>query len=135
MKALAFLLLITLAASYHIRENHQYWYTANRKAAESQVPYADVAWNYCDYKCTTFEKFVPGVDFYVINFRESAVKPNFSACYGKSATGQIQLWNKYLSNDFYEKQCGDDSEDYLQNNSRYQKLSEEGVGIGALFNY
>ena len=134
MKTIALLFLVTLASAYHIRENHQYWYTANRKAAETNVPFADVAWNYCDYKCTTLEKLVPGVDFYIINYRESSVKPNFSACYGKTLTGAVKLWNTYTSNAFYEEQCGGDSEDYLTN-SKYTKLSEEGVGIGTLFSY
>lgn len=48
MKAVIFLLLVALAASYHVRAEHQYWYTANRKAAETGVPFADVTWNYCD---------------------------------------------------------------------------------------
>lgn len=87
IKAIAILFLVTLAASYHVRENHEYWYTANRKATEANIPYADFGWNYCDYKCVSLEKIVTGVDFYVINFRESVVKPNFSACYGKSLTG------------------------------------------------
>lgn len=134
IKGLALLLLVTLGTCYHVRENHEYWYTANRKAAQTNVPYADVAWNYCDYKCTSLEKFVTGVDFYIINFRESTVKPNFSACYGKSLTGSVKLWNTYLSNSFYESQCGSDSEDYLTN-SKYTKLSEEGTGIGTLFSY
>jgi hypothetical protein len=97
MKVVALLLLITLASCFNVRANHEYWYTANRKTAESGIPYADVAWNYCDYKCTSFEKVVPGVDFFIINFSQSAVKPNFAACYGRAPTGQVKLWNTYIS--------------------------------------
>lgn len=135
MKALAFLLLLTLAACYNIRENHEYWYTANKKTAQSGVPFADIAWNYCDYKCTSFEKLVPGVDFYIINFSQSAVTANFAACYGKSATGQIQIWNKYVQNSWFDKNCGSETEDYLSLTTKYTIVSQEGQGIGANFNY
>lgn len=124
MKALALLLLITLTSTYHVRENHQYWYTANRKTAETQVPYADSPWNYCDYKCTSFEKLVPGIDFFIINFRQSSVTPNFAACYGKNLLGQVKLWNQFAKNSWYESNCGSDSEDYYANTQKYQQLSQ-----------
>ena len=109
MKTVVFLLLVALATSYHVRSEHQYWYTANRKPAETGVPFADVAWNYCDVKCTTLEKLKPGYDFYVINFKDAVYKPNFSACYAKSVTAPTPvLWNKVVSNDWYEKNCGGD---------------------------
>jgi len=126
MKALAFLLLVTLAASYSIRENHQYWYTANRKTAEAGVPFADVAWNYCDYKCLSFEKLALGVDFYIVNFKQSSVTPNFAACYGKSATGEVKPWNSYVQNAWFDKNCGADTEDWALNTAKYSIVSKEG---------
>jgi hypothetical protein len=79
---------------------------------------------------------VPGVDFFVISFSESAVKPNFAACYGKAPTGQVKLWNTYISsNSWYEENCGADTEDYYANTQNYQQVGQEGVGIGANFNY
>ena len=134
MRAIILLVLVVFAASYHVRDQHQYWYTAARKTAKSGVPFADVAWNYCDYKCLTMEKFHAGVDFYVVNFKDAIYKPNFSACYAKTTGGTPRLWSQVASNKWYEKNCGDDDEDYLKN-SKYEKVSEEGVGIGTLIQY
>ena len=135
MKTIILLLLVAvLATSFHVREEHNYWYTAARKTAKTGVPFADVAWNYCDYKCTSFEKYYPSVDFYIINFKDAIYKPNFSACYAKSVGGTPQLWSKVASNKWYEKNCGDDDEDYLKNKD-YEKVSEEGVGIGTPIKY
>ena len=135
MKAVVFVLLVALATSYSIRTEHQYWYTANKGAAQSGVPFADVAWNYCDLKCVTFEKIYPGNDFYIINFKDAVYKPNFSACYVKTpgSTDPV-LWSKVASNDFYDKNCGGDKEDYLKN-SAFTKINEEGVGIGTKIVY
>lgn len=136
-KAFAFILLVTFAASYHIRENHEYWYTAGKSVAESKVPFADVAWNYCDYKCLTFETF-PGqeaVDFFVINFGDSVPKPDFAACYGqKVGDAAPKLWNTFVQNEWYNKNCGDDKEDYLTNN-KYTKKEEVGKARNTLLNY
>lgn len=51
MKTLLLLVLVTLAASRYTRVEHDYWYTANKKTAQTGVPYADAPWNYCDMKC------------------------------------------------------------------------------------
>lgn len=135
MKAVVFVLLVALATSYHVRTEHQYWYTANKGAAQSGVPFADVAWNYCDLKCISLEKIYPGNDFYVINFKDVVYKPNFSACYVKApGATNPDLWSKVAKNDFYDKNCGGDTEDYLKN-SVYTKISEEGVGIGVKITY
>lgn len=122
-------LLAVLATSFHVREQHDYWYTAAKKTAESGVAFADVAWNYCDYKCATLETYYPGVDFYVIKFKGPVYKPDFAACYAKTAGGNPQLWNKVAKNTWYETNCGDDTEDYLTN-PKYTKESEDGVGLG-----
>jgi hypothetical protein len=53
-------------------------------------------------KCTAFEKSVPNVDFFLINFRTSRTSPIAAMCYGKSATGDIQLWSNYIQNDFFQ---------------------------------
>ena len=127
-------LLTALATSYHIRDSHDFWYNAARKTASSGVPYADVAWNYCDYKCITLETIYPSIDFYVINFKDAIYKPNFSACYAKTPGGTPQLWNKVAQNSWYQENCGDDKEDYLQNPD-YTQESQEGTGIGTPINY
>jgi hypothetical protein len=64
------LALISLSCSIFIRNNeqHDYWYTAGKAAATSGVPYADIAWGYCDMKCTYLEHYYPGLDFVVIGF-------------------------------------------------------------------
>lgn len=134
MKVLLVLFLVALATSRYVREDHEYWYTVNRKAAETNVPFADVAWNYCDLKCTYLEKLYPNTDFYVVNFKDAFYKPNFSACYAKQTGGTDKLWNKVASNDFFEANCGGDSEDYLHNDA-YEKISEEGRGIGTKIEY
>lgn len=35
----------------------------------------DAGWNYCDIKCTTLEKYVPEVDFYVATFGRGPLDP------------------------------------------------------------
>lgn len=134
MKSIVFLLLVFLATSRYVRDNHEYWYTANRKAAETGIPFADAAWNYCDMKCTRFEKLHHGYDFYIVNFKDAIYKPNFSACYARATGGTPQLWSKVAKNTWFETNCGEDSEDYL-NNKDYEKISEEGVGIGTYIHY
>lgn len=98
MKIIVFALLVVFAASFHVRsEQHDYWYTAAKNTASTGVPFADVAWNYCDVKCVNFEKKKAGFDFFVINFKDAVYKPNFTACYAKNvATGEVTLWNKVI---------------------------------------
>lgn len=90
--------LIGIVAAKFTREEHNYWFSANRKTATSDVPYADVAWNYCDLKCLYLESIYDHVDFYVANFKDAMYKPNFSACYAKLEGGAPQLWNKVAHN-------------------------------------
>ena len=115
------LLLIILCQSLNL-QTHDYWFTKFKKSAQSGIPYADVAWNYCDLKCIYLESIVPNTDFYVVNFQDTLYKPNFSACYAVVSGGKPQLWNKAISNSFYERICGGDKEDYLAN-SKYKKIS------------
>jgi hypothetical protein len=124
--------LLTVGITLHVR--HEFWTTANRKTAEIGIPYADLTWDYCDYRCLFLESLKPNVDFYIINFRNSFYKPNFSACYAKPVGGTPQLWNEVITNNFYDLYCGKDTEDYLYN-SQYEKISEEGVGVGTLISY
>lgn len=71
----------------------------------------------------------------MVNFQDAVYKPNFSACYAKAVgTQTYQLWNKVITNDWYEKNCGSDSEDYLTN-SAYKKTDEAGVGVGVRITY
>ena len=134
MKFGIFLVLLLTATAKFIRDNHDYWFTAGRKSAETGIAYADVAWNYCDYKCLYLESLYPNNDFYIVNFKDAFYKPNFSACYVKPNGGTTQLWNRIANNKFYETYCGNDIEDYLDN-ANYEKISEEGVGIGTLIHY
>ena len=87
-------------------------------------------------KCISFEKLYPGVDFFVINFKDSLLKPDFSACYAKKVDGSVVLWDKVASNDWFQKNCGSESEDYLANASKYPKDGTElGSGLGVLIDY
>ncbi len=148
MKTLVFVLLVTLAVSFNVRPSHDYWYSAGRKVVETGAPYVDVAWNYCDLKCLSLEKLYPGYDFFVIYFKDATIyKPDFAVCYVQPAvTGQAQvggvtvgtsaqLWNTVAKNDFYEKNCGSDSEDYLKNTNGYKEQKRDGVGLGVQITY
>lgn len=95
VKATFLIPLLIINILCKIQNLHQYWYTtAKSTATVNAPPYADGLWNYCDIKCTSFEKIVPGVDFYVANFRDASYRPNFSACYAKLPNGTSVLWNK-----------------------------------------
>lgn len=98
MKLYLALFLLALATSRYVRDNHDYWYTVNRKSAETGVPYADVAWNYCDLKCLYMENLKSGTDFYVVNFKDAWYKPNFSVCYAKPNGGVAKLWKDVVQN-------------------------------------
>jgi hypothetical protein len=142
-------LLVTLVAlaSASLTRNHNFWYTAGKVGATSGVPYADLAWNYCDMKCTYLEKIFANTDFVVIPFSESTLKPDFAACYianNKNGTTTYTLWNTVARNTYYEKNCGGgdtaEVEDYyaatLGATPKY-KVSGPilGVGIGTEINY
>jgi hypothetical protein len=135
MKTLIFIVLVALAASEHVRREHNYWYTAGLATAKTGVPYTDVAWNYCDIKCATFEKQKPGYDFFIINFQDAVYKPNFSACYATApGSSTPTLWNKVVQNKWYEDNCGKDDTDYLTNTA-YKVVDKVGVGIGTAIVY
>lgn len=151
------ILLVALLAlgSCSLTRNHQTWYTASRSIALSGLPYADSAWNYCDFKCTYLEKYYPGKDFVVIPFSAGSLSPNFAACYvatgaaissntsvstngtstSTGSTTNYALWNTVASNTFYESACGGDKEDYYTQttgaNPKYTVSGNiQGVGIG-----
>ena len=135
MKLVLVLALVMLASSRFVRENHDYWLTAGRKPAETNVPFVDVAWNYCDYKCLYLESIETNYDFYVVNFKDVIYKPNFSACYAKpksNTKATPQLWKEVIDNEWYENNCGGDDEDWLDH---YDKVNEEGAGFGKLIAY
>ena len=136
MKTCIFILLVALATSFHVRsEQHDYWYTANIKAAQTGVPFADVTWNYCDMKCVTFEKRFPGYDFFVINFHDAVYKPTLSACYALAPGSSTPvLWNKVAQNAWYEANCGSDTTDY-QTVKDYTIVDQTGGGIGTKISY
>ena len=134
MKYSLLIILLPLLSALHLRPTHQYWYLASKKKAETNVPYADVGWNYCDYKCLYLEELYPNIDFYIVNFKDTRGEPKFAACYAKPTGGTPKLWNKVADNTFFETNCGGDTEDYMLNDT-YKQVSEEGVGIGTLISY
>lgn len=77
---------------------------------------------------------MPNTDFFIINFKTESYEPEVSACYAQITGGKPQLWSDVISNSFYDRTCGQDKTDYL-NNSKYKKQSEAGVGIGTQINY
>lgn len=105
IKALLLSIFIFVSCSKYQKVGHKYWYTAPKKPAATGIPFADVAWNYCDLKCLYLENYYPNTDFVVINFEEAAYKPNFAACYVRSASG-YSLWSTIASNAFFEENCG-----------------------------
>lgn len=139
---LVLLALLLVFACADLTRSHNYWYTAAKKLATSGVPLGDVAWGYCDMKCTYLEKYYPLNDFLVINFSESTLKPDFAACYVaimKNGTTSYALWNTVAKSTYYEKNCGGgdkaELEDYyaqtLGSNPKYKVLPPlEGVGVG-----
>lgn len=46
-----------------------------------------------------------------------------SVCYGLESGGKPEPWSSFITNSFYDRACGDDEEDYL-NNSKYTELNE-----------
>jgi hypothetical protein len=35
----------------HFLRTHQYWYTAEKPLIKTGASFADISWNYCDFKC------------------------------------------------------------------------------------
>jgi hypothetical protein len=148
MKLILLTILVAAASAGFIR-NHNFWYTSGKALATSGIPFGDIAWGYCDMKCTFLEHFNPGFDFVVIPFSESTLKPDFAACYVSAVAGGItsyKLWDTVATNTYYEKYCGSgdpnvkEAEDYYaqtQGNNPKYKISGDilGVGIGAEINY
>jgi hypothetical protein len=142
-KTLILTIALVCLVSGNMLRNHEYWYTAGKVAATSGVPMADVAWGYCDMKCTYLEKYYPNTDFVVIPFTESTFKPDFAACYvatTSNGTTTYTLWNKVATNTYFETNCGSDAEDFYaltQGASPKYKVSGPilGAGIGTEINY
>lgn len=138
---LVFIALISLTVSIQLR--HNFWYTAPKAAVVKGIPFSDVAWNYCDMKCTYLEKYNPGRDFVVIPFTESTFKPDFASCYvanNNNGTNSYVLWNTVTKNTYFETNCGGDTEDYWANskgNDPKYKISGDilGQGIGTEITY
>lgn len=148
MKAIILLVLVAAVSAGFIR-NHNYWYTAPKVGATSGIPFGDIAWGYCDMKCTYLERYYPGYDFVVIPFSESTIKPDFAACYAALVSGGVtsyKLWDTVATNNYFEKYCGSgdantkEAEDYYaltQGANPKYKISGDilGVGIGTEINY
>jgi hypothetical protein len=100
--------LVALSAAMQLR-NHDYWYTAQKAIVVKKVPLGDVAWNYCDMKCTYLEKIFSGKDFVVIPFSGGTFSLDFAACYiqqTNNGTTTYKLWNTAGTNAYYETNCG-----------------------------
>jgi hypothetical protein len=148
MKLLLLTVLVACASAGFIR-NHDFWYTAGKTLATSGIPFGDIAWGYCDMKCTYLEKYYPGMDFVVIPFSESTIKPDFAACYVavlNAGVTSYKLWDTVASNTYYEANCGSgdankkEEEDYYAlsqgANPKYKVNGDIlGVGIGTEINY
>jgi hypothetical protein len=67
-KALLITISLIALTCADLTRNHDYWYTAGKTPVTSGVPLGDVAWGYCDLKCTYLEKYYPQSDFVVIPF-------------------------------------------------------------------
>jgi hypothetical protein len=114
-KLLVVLFALLAFASANLLRTHDYWYTAQKTLVKTGAPMADTAWNYCDVKCLYLEKLSPANDFVFIGFTESVFKPNFGACYAVKNVGgkkTYELWNKVVTNAWYEEFCGKETEDY-----------------------
>lgn len=83
MKIFFVLALFFLGRSRFIHSSHEYWFTGGKKSAETKIPFTDVAWNYCDYKCLYLEQLEPNYDFFIVNFKGTSKIPDFSACYAQ----------------------------------------------------
>ncbi len=125
MKLLVLVMLVCMTFAKYIRQNHDYWYTAGKSAAVKNVAYLDYAWNYCDKKCLYLQNYVDKSStftFTVIDFKASALKADFSACYAKDkVTGAYKLWRDVVSNAWFDKRCGADSEDWM---IKYKEFKE-----------
>lgn len=152
-KTVILLLALATFASCGFLRSHDYWYTAQRAVVATGAPFADVAWNYCDFKCLYLEKYYPANDFVFMVFSQSAITPNFGACYVKANSASVgangvsvsgyALWNTVASNPWYEANCGKETEDYYaltkDNGTTKAKYSLvgaiQGEGIGAEITY
>lgn len=70
----------------------------------------DYKWNYCDLKCLYLQKYYPEKDFVVLVLG-ATFKETFAACYVKTLLGYT-IWNKVISNDWFEQYCGSDYKDW-----------------------
>lgn len=113
MRILLLLLILTttllpLVLPLSLKDTHQFWFDKN----SPKVAGNSAKWYYCNLKCLYLENYTHNADFVVIEFT-SALGDTFSACYVKTATSYI-LWNKAISNKFFHRYCGNDSQDWLK---------------------
>jgi hypothetical protein len=148
IKTILLITLVAFACGSLTHNQHDFWYTATKSVVTTGVPLADIPWGYCDMKCTYLEKYYPGVDFVVIPFSESTLKPDFAACYvaRPSINGtSYALWNTVAKNTYYSDNCGvgagkEETDDYYkqtQGKDPKYKISGPilGEGIGTEINY
>jgi len=140
MIVLAALLLVVTQCNF--LRSHDYWYTAPKLPITKGIPFSDKLWNYCDFKCTYLENFVPKGSAYddavVVPFTESTFKPDFAACYfrnSKNPNSDYKIWNQVVQNNWFAANCGDgdDKEDYYNQTlgaSPKYKVSGDILGQG-----
>ena len=137
--AVLFSLLLASSCASLIR-NHQFWYDGQKAIVESNLPYADITWNYCDLKCLYFEHYYPTVDFVYITFATTMFNPTFAACFTRTnhtnGSATYSVWNATVTNNtWYQTYCGGDYTNFwkqAQNASlvSYTVSKIHGIGIG-----
>ena len=61
--------------------------------------------------------------FVVIAFDESAVKPDFGACYAlDSITDTYKIWNEVIENEWFSENCGADDENWMENHEAWTEV-------------
>jgi hypothetical protein len=98
--------IFAIELRYHQTENHEYWFNKDNPVAVGN----DYSWNYCDLKCLYLEHYAQNIDFVVLVLT-APLHDTFAACYVKTSDGYT-LWNKVISNTFYEDYCGNDYKDW-----------------------
>lgn len=118
------LLLLLLGGTLQLTlRTHDYWFNKDNPIARG----SDADWNYCDLKCLYLEKYYPDKDFVVLVLT-APLRDTFAACYVKTSEGYT-IWSKVVTNPFFEKYCGEDSQDWA-NMGDFQIKGVFGAGIG-----
>ena len=102
------IIIVTANLTLSPKAYHEFWFNMY----SPKVAGNSSRWYYCNLKCLYLENYAHHTDFVVITFT-NPLRDTFSACYVKTQTGYI-LWNKVISNKFYEQYCGHDTQNWLK---------------------